>query len=91
MTEELYYNEDTLEKIYKVLEQEVSRQTAIDLVNQMLNKGLLFRERTKPTQMHKFKDDLYKGNEVCVCGQPWDVPVHRGTSLQVVKEEVHGS
>lgn len=58
MADEGIYDEDTLRKVYAGLEAAgVTGQQAIDAVNQMLNEGILFRERAPESDEHHPESD----------------------------------
>lgn len=80
-----YHDDKTLEKVAKVLKlhlRDDTEQGVIDCISALQNEGILFREQIKePTitpgvQTHQFianpLEDAY-----CVCGAPWNVPVHK--------------
>lgn len=54
MTDETYYDDKTLEKVKKVLEKYLDCGTqVIDVVTDLQNEGILFRERINPNTRSK--------------------------------------
>lgn len=78
MSEQVIYDENTLMKIYAVLDKYMPEASVVDCINELQNAGILFRERpaTKSSGNHQFSADLRDLN-LCVCGKPWDVSIHQ--------------
>lgn len=97
INDETCYNEETLHKVYAgLLAAGIGQGQAIDVVNQILNEGILFRERRADLAVHAFNPvDLSDlgGLSRRVCGHGFPSSFTDGGSMcgLAVDDPIHAS